>query len=444
MNVVSPFLIEVLVYTQSQRCLTVSCIINVSLVYASLIIMSSWGGGNWGGGGDWGAGGDWGPGRALGGSSSGQQNLKKRPAAAADDNDEVHASKRRKTNAGAAAASSSAASGAPKAKAKASPKASPKAKAASAAGAKRTTVSASEITNHFKSNAVDDETFAPHGLSLRNQAQTILSISTALGNQRGGGAAAGSSSAPHQPADTALSHLQIRHIANALSLFREGKDIPFIARYRKALTNDMSEDALRLLKKSLHKLDELEKKRASIILLLQKKKHTHTISKKTFDNVERALSMEELEALYEPYKETIPSKSSLARALGLEYLAEAILRGEDEERLLTRCRAVVGEIKAGRVKGSEEVAVAKKDLPTTADQVLELAMRTGFRPNKSGDPHVREARLRDVEEACNALVRLTKPDLDAAVEQFAQAKQYALHVSAMLDIAHSTEHKVPS
>merc|ERR1719201_652949 len=68
--------------------------------------------------------------------------------------------------------------------------------------------------------------------------------------------------------------------------------------------------------------------------------------------------------------------------------------------------------------------------------VLELALRTGFRPKnaaEAGEP-CREARIKDLEEACLALGRLQRADLDAAVETFAAAKKRSNHCLVLREI----------
>ena len=52
---------------------------------------------------------------------------------------------------------------------------------------------------------------------------------------------------------------------NVIKLLDEGATVPFIARYRKEMTNTMNEETVADIKKRLEQLDELEKRKEFVL-----------------------------------------------------------------------------------------------------------------------------------------------------------------------------------
>jgi uncharacterized protein len=110
-------------------------------------------------------------------------------------------------------------------------------------------------------------------------------------------------------------------ITNALELFAEGATIPFIARYRKERTGEMTETQLRNLFDRHTYLTELEERKQTILeAIAQQGKLTDELKAR----IEACLQKTELEDLYLPYRPKRRTRATIAREKGLEPLTEFI------------------------------------------------------------------------------------------------------------------------
>ncbi|MDL1894268.1 RNA-binding transcriptional accessory protein, partial [Sphingobacteriales bacterium CHB3] len=115
--------------------------------------------------------------------------------------------------------------------------------------------------------------------------------------------------------------LKLTNVQNALQLHIEGGTIPFIARYRKERTGEMDETQLRNLFDRFVYLTELEDRKATVLKSIEEQgKLTGELRAK----IEATLQKTELEDLYLPYKPKKRTRATVARAKGLEPLAEFI------------------------------------------------------------------------------------------------------------------------
>ncbi|GAA4191624.1 Tex family protein [Microbispora amethystogenes] len=111
-------------------------------------------------------------------------------------------------------------------------------------------------------------------------------------------------------------------VASAVDLLDGGATVPFIARYRKEATGALDDAQLRALEERLRYLRELEERRAAILESIR--------SQGKLDDALEARIMEadskaRLEDIYLPFKPKRRTKAQIARELGLEPLADALL-----------------------------------------------------------------------------------------------------------------------
>ena len=111
-------------------------------------------------------------------------------------------------------------------------------------------------------------------------------------------------------------------VAAAIGLLDEGATVPFIARYRKEVTQGLDDTQLRQLEQRLGYLRELEDRRGAILKSIDEQGK--------LDDALRArilavTTKTELEDLYLPYKPKRRTKAQIAREAGLEPLALALL-----------------------------------------------------------------------------------------------------------------------
>ncbi len=116
-------------------------------------------------------------------------------------------------------------------------------------------------------------------------------------------------------------NLTQRQVENTLILLSEGATIPFISRYRKEMTGTLDEVQIADIKNIASKLDELEKRRESILNSIEQQgKLSDDLKKK----IEATYDITVLEDLYLPYKQKKKTKAGIAKEKGLEPLAKII------------------------------------------------------------------------------------------------------------------------
>ncbi|QZZ19771.1 RNA-binding transcriptional accessory protein [Leptothermofonsia sichuanensis E412] len=108
-------------------------------------------------------------------------------------------------------------------------------------------------------------------------------------------------------------------VSNALELLAEGATVPFIARYRKERTGEMTETQLRELFDRYAYLTELEERKQTILqAIAQQDKLTPELQ----TQIENCLQKTELEDLYLPFRPKRRTRATIAREKGLEPLAD--------------------------------------------------------------------------------------------------------------------------
>ena len=115
-------------------------------------------------------------------------------------------------------------------------------------------------------------------------------------------------------------------LVKTIELIDEGNTIPFISRYRKEVTGGLDDSVLRELDDRLKYLRKLDERRAEISSLIEAQEKLTPEITFALDN---AKTLVELEDIYRPYKPKRTTRASIARAKGLEPLAQYILEQKD-------------------------------------------------------------------------------------------------------------------
>ena len=115
---------------------------------------------------------------------------------------------------------------------------------------------------------------------------------------------------------------------NVIKLLGEGATVPFIARYRKEMTDTMNEETVAEVKKRLEQLDELEKRKEFVLKsIAEQEKLTPELEKQ----IVNAETLQDVEDLYLPYKPKRRTKAEIARQKGLEPLAKMIMAQNSDD-----------------------------------------------------------------------------------------------------------------
>jgi len=117
-------------------------------------------------------------------------------------------------------------------------------------------------------------------------------------------------------------------IQAAVTLLDEGATVPFIARYRKEVTQGLDDAQLRTLEQRLSYLRELEDRRAVILKSINEQ---GKLAPELAEKIKLADNKTELEDLYLPYKPRRRTKGQIAIEAGLAPLAEELLHQKDAD-----------------------------------------------------------------------------------------------------------------
>ena len=121
-------------------------------------------------------------------------------------------------------------------------------------------------------------------------------------------------------------NIKEEQVVNTVALIDEGNTIPFISRYRKEVTGSLDDATLRDLFDRLQYLRKLEERRAEISSLIEAQEKLTPEITLALNN---ATTLVELEDIYRPFKPKRTTRASIARAKGLEPLANYILEQRD-------------------------------------------------------------------------------------------------------------------
>lgn len=117
-------------------------------------------------------------------------------------------------------------------------------------------------------------------------------------------------------------NLRDSQIENTIKLIDEGNTIPFIARYRKEMTGEMSDVTLRAFYDKLVYLRNLQSRKDDVKRIIEEQ---GKLTKELVKSIELAKTLQEVEDIYAPFKQKKRTRATIAKEKGLEPLAMSIL-----------------------------------------------------------------------------------------------------------------------
>ena len=187
-------------------------------------------------------------------------------------------------------------------------------------------------------------------------------------------------------------------VENTIKLIDEGNTIPFIARYRKEVTGGLSDEVLRTFGERLNYLRNLEKRKEEVTNSIEEQgKLTEEIVK----DLENAITLAEVEDIYRPYKQKKKTRATVAKAKGLEPLAEIILAQEETKNLQ--------EIAAEYISEEKEVKTVEEAIQGALDIIAEMI---------SDNPEYRKLIKQIVYSKGIIKTTATKPEEKSAYEMY--------------------------
>ena len=112
-------------------------------------------------------------------------------------------------------------------------------------------------------------------------------------------------------------------ITAVLEMLADDKTVAFIARYRKEVTGGLDEEKIRAIDEQYKYGVNLEKRKNDVIRLIEEK---GMLTEELKAQIEAAPKLIDVEDLYRPYKEKKKTKATEAIALGLEPLADIMMK----------------------------------------------------------------------------------------------------------------------
>ena len=182
-------------------------------------------------------------------------------------------------------------------------------------------------------------------------------------------------------------NLRDEQINNTIKLIDEGNTIPFIARYRKEMTGEMSDVTLRAFYDKLIYLRNLQNRKDDVIRIIEEQgKLTSEIKV----SIEKANTLQEVEDIYAPYKQKKRTRATIAKERGLEQLALDILNKnisniDEEVSKYINPEKEVNSVEDA-IKGANDIiAEIVSDDAKIRKYIRELALREGVIVTKNSN-----------------------------------------------------------
>ena len=182
-------------------------------------------------------------------------------------------------------------------------------------------------------------------------------------------------------------NLRDEQINNTIKLIDEGNTIPFIARYRKEMTGEMSDVTLRAFYDKLIYLRNLQNRKDDVIRIIEEQgKLTSEIKV----SIEKANTLQEVEDIYAPYKQKKRTRATIAKERGLEQLALDILNKnisniDEEVSKYINPEKEVNSVEDA-IKGANDIiAEIVSDYAKIRKYIRELALREGVIVTKNSN-----------------------------------------------------------
>ena len=160
--------------------------------------------------------------------------------------------------------------------------------------------------------------------------------------------------------ETIANELNVKQsqVEKTIELIDGGNTIPFIARYRKEVTGNLSDEQLRNLNDRLTYLRNLEQRKSEVTTSIE---NQGKLTEEIINDLEKAVTLAEVEDIYRPYKQKKKTRAIIAKQRGLEPLATTILE--------QKCESVID---CAKDYISEEVPTEQDAIQGAKDIIAEM------------------------------------------------------------------------
>lgn len=161
-------------------------------------------------------------------------------------------------------------------------------------------------------------------------------------------------------------NIKATQVENTIRLIDEGNTIPFIARYRKEVTGGLSDETLRNLGERLNYLRNLEQRKEEVVKSIDEQ---GKLTEEILQAVAIAKTLAEVEDIYRPYKQKKKTRATVAKAKGLEPLANIIIEQKETKDIYEIAKEYINVDKL-----SEEDTKNKDKVVNTEQEAVQGAL----------------------------------------------------------------------
>ena len=148
-----------------------------------------------------------------------------------------------------------------------------------------------------------------------------------------------------------------QHVKATAGLLQQGATVPFIARYRKEVTGALDEVAITAIRDRMAQLEELDKRRKSILKSLEDRE---LLTDDLKEKILAAQSLTTLEDIYLPFRPKRRTRATVAREKGLEPLAKLLFEQQEGTDPLTEAAAYIDPEEG--VETEEDALAGSRDI----------------------------------------------------------------------------------
>ena len=150
-------------------------------------------------------------------------------------------------------------------------------------------------------------------------------------------------------------NIKPNQVRNTLKLMEEGATVPFIARYRKELTEGLDEEAIRVIEENYTYQVNLAKRKEDVLRLIDTLGKLDDNLRKEIEACEKLTQVEDL---YRPYQQQRKTRASEAIKKGLQPLADYLLSMPTQGDIVSVASKYVND----EVKSVEDALQGAKDI----------------------------------------------------------------------------------
>ena len=161
-------------------------------------------------------------------------------------------------------------------------------------------------------------------------------------------------------------NIKQKQVEATIKLIDEGNTIPFIARYRKEVTGGLSDEVLRDLGERLNYLRNLEKRKEEVVKSIDEQ---GKLTDEILQAIAISKTLAEVEDIYRPYKQKKKTRATVAKAKGLEPLANIIIEQKETNPITEIAKEYVNIEKL-----SEEDKKDKNKVVATPEDAIQGAL----------------------------------------------------------------------